>query len=167
MCIAMAGSAPFGQKSWMRFILHIHDALLRSGSAPDIGAYTQVCRFLIPLAGAQPGLAKGFICTMWMNAATSVRQCTMRARAAASMGISITRADVVYWQRGDLAAALDSLSQGLTRDPRHPGLLENAARILFELGQREDAEILCKRYLDIDPGNSDMAALLLKIAAEP
>ena len=74
---------------------------------------------------------------------------------------------VVYWQRGDLAAALDSLSQGLTRDPRHPGLLENAARILFELGQREDAEILCKRYLDIDPGNSDMAALLLKIAAEP
>ncbi|WP_132973024.1 tetratricopeptide repeat protein [Thiogranum longum] len=67
---------------------------------------------------------------------------------------------VVCWQRGDLAAALDLLSQGLVLDSRHLDLLENSARILLETGHRDDAEILCNQYLAINPGNKEMTALL-------
>lgn len=67
---------------------------------------------------------------------------------------------VVCWQRNDLGGALELLSQGLTMDSRHLDLLENTARILFESGHHDDAELVCKQYLAINPDNSGMTELL-------
>jgi len=67
---------------------------------------------------------------------------------------------VVCWQRNDPAAALELLSEGLALDFRHLDLLENTARILCETGHHDDAEIICKQYLAINPDNPDMVELL-------
>ena len=70
---------------------------------------------------------------------------------------------VVQWQRGNLAAALELLSQGLVLDSRHLDLLENSARILFESGHYDDSEIFCKQYLAVNPANSGMVGLLSQV----
>ncbi len=96
----------------MRFILHIHDALLRSGSAPDIGAYTQVCRFLIPLAGAQDsGDALTLVREGELHFANGDLDAALDSfRAAVREDVALADGynnfAVVCWQRGDLVAAL-------------------------------------------------------------
>lgn len=67
---------------------------------------------------------------------------------------------VVRWQKNDAQGALQFLYKGLALDASHPDLLLNTIRVLIELQQLDEAETLCKQYVEVIPSASDVFGLV-------
>lgn len=60
-----------------------------------------------------------------------------------------------YFNRGDLARAMEAYDAALKREPRSIPVLVKAARVQARLGKNDEAEKLLQRALEVDPGNAE------------
>jgi len=74
---------------------------------------------------------------------------------------------VLCWQRQEFEQAFEYLSAGLRIDPDHHDLVLNATQVLRLLGREQDACSLCESYLERNPQDITIQALLPVEGADP
>lgn len=96
----------------------------------------------------------------------AARQC-FEAACASDPGFATARNNlmVLFWETGQTEAALAQLADALARTPDDRDLVVNGAQILRALGLAEEARGLCLAYLDKQPEDTEVRALLTDAAA--
>lgn len=74
---------------------------------------------------------------------------------------------VLYWEGGDTEQALNCLADGLAAAPHDADLVANGVVILRALGLDEEAQALCRRYLDAWPSDARIRGLADSAAVPP
>ena len=67
---------------------------------------------------------------------------------------------VLLWEQGDFDAALEKMADGLEQAPDDRDLVVNGGQMLVAMGFADEARALYVRYLESDPGNLEVRALL-------
>src|SRR5690606_14434938 len=78
----------------------------------------------------------------------------LRLLSAAHPNVRIlTHLAEAYRQAGDLERAREAAERGIARHAEYPGAYVVLGRVLWEMGERADAEQAFRRVLELDPEN--------------
>ena len=86
-------------------------------------------------------------------------------RADARLAEPYSNLAVLYWQRGEIGAALYELTQALRIDPNHLDTVINYGQICLELGRADVAQRVFGDYLQRNPDVPEIQRLLAEASA--
>jgi Flp pilus assembly protein TadD len=73
---------------------------------------------------------------------------------------AVNNMGVVYWAGKDIRNALDKFTKAYEIDPYHRQVNRNLLEVLTKLDLREEAEIVCKTYMERYPEDSEIAQII-------